>query len=162
MRVPAPFSAILRGLLAAIVIPLTASAQSDAVDITAAFIKRGAVIEDLKVVQISDNVVIRGKTNDGNKAAKAGRIAASLGHLRVANLIAIRNDATDDAAIAYIGRRQLELESSLEGCRFRVRSKLGAVELTGRVRREMQADLAVAILSRIEGVKTVHADLAHP
>lgn len=161
-RFPISVFAILLGFLSAIVIPFTAAAQSDVVDITAAFIKSGVVIEDLKVVELSGIVLILGKTNDRHKAETATRIAASLGYGRVANLIVIRSDATDDAAIVYVGRRQLELERGLEGCRFRVQSTRGAVEVTGRVQRDMQAELAISVLSRIEGVKTVHLDLARP
>lgn len=140
-------------------IALSACAQTDAVDITAAFIRSGAVIEALKVVQISDIVLILGKTNDRKKAEQAGVIAATLGYSRVANLIVIRNDASDDAAIVYTGQRRLELEPELEGCRFRVVSSLGVIRLTGSVHRDLQSDLAVAILTRIDGVKSVHPEL---
>ena len=116
-------------------------------------------IEGLKVVQISDIVLIRGKTNDARKAERASHIATRLGYQRVANLIVIRDDATDDAAIEYTGQRQLELEPQLEGCRFRVDSNLGVIRLTGSVQRGLQSDLAVAILTRIDGVKAVHPDL---
>ncbi len=140
-------------------LPLGAVAQTDAVDITAAFIRGGAVIENLKVVRISDVVLILGKTNDVRKAERASHIATALGYQRVANLIVIRDDATDDAAIVYTGQRQLELEPALEGCRFRVDSNLGVIRLTGSVRRDLQSDLAVAILARVDGVKAVHPDL---
>ena len=148
------------GLIVGTLVPFAALAQTDAVDVTAAFIKGGAVIEDLKVVQISDVVLIRGKTNDRNKALRAGHIATALGYQRVANLIVIRDDATDDAAIVYTGQRQLELERELDGCRFRVESNLGVIRLTGSVRRDLQSDLAVAILARIDGVKAVHPELS--
>ena len=152
---------MLRGVLIVVaLLPLGAVAQTDAVDITAAFIRGGVVIEDLKVVQISDVVLIRGKTNDARKAERASHIATTLGYQRVANLIVIRDDATDDAAIIYIGQRQLELEPALEGCRFRVESSLGVIRLTGSVRRDLQSDLAVAILARVDGVKAVHPDLS--
>src|SRR6266550_6450700 len=111
-------SMLRRILIVMALLPLGAVAQTDAVDITAAFIRGGAVIEDLKVVQISDVVLILGKTNDVRKAERASHIATALGYQRVANLIVIRDDATDDAAIVYTGQRQLELEPALEGCRF--------------------------------------------
>src|SRR5207244_3023210 len=57
-------SMLRRILIVLALLPLSAVAQTEAVDITAAFIRGGAVIEDLKVVQISDIVLIRGKTND--------------------------------------------------------------------------------------------------
>ena len=146
-------------LIIVALVPLGAAAQTDAVDITAAFIRGGAVIEGLKVFQISDVVLILGRTNDAKKAERAGRIATTLGYQRVANLVVIRDDATDDAAIVYTGQRQLELERELEGCRFRVESNRGVIRLTGSVRSNLQSDLAIAILGRIDGVKSVHPEL---
>jgi len=152
--------ATLLSLVVALAFPLGASAQTEVIDLTAAFIKSGVVIDELAVVQISDVVLLRGKTNDRTKAEEAGRIAVTLGYHRVANLIVIVDDATADAAIAYTGQRRLELEPALEGCRFRVNSSRGVIRLTGRVHRDAQGDLAIAILSRIDGVKAVHPDLA--
>jgi len=154
------FRATLLSLVVALAFPLAASAQTEVIDLTAAFIKSGVVIDELAVVQISDVVLLRGKTNDRTKAEEAGRIAVTLGYHRVANLIVIVDDATADAAIAYTGQRRLELEPALEGCRFRVNSNRGVIRLTGRVHRDAQGDLAIAILSRIDGVKAVHPDLA--
>lgn len=152
--------AMLLSLAVATMVPLSAFAQANAVDITAAFITGGAVIEDLKVVEISDIVLIRGKTNKRSSAEAASHIATTLGYRRVANLITIRDDATDDAAIEYTGQRRLELERALAGCRFRVASNLGVIRLTGSVHGDLQGDLAVAILSRIDGVKAIHPDLS--
>ncbi len=147
-------------LVVALAFPLAASAQTDVIDLTAAFINNGVVIEKLAVYQINDIVLIRGKTNDRTKAEEASRIATTLGYHRIANLIVVVDDATADAAIAYTGQRRLELEPALEGCRFRVDSNHGVIRLTGRVHRDAQGDLAIAILSRIEGVKAIHPDLA--
>jgi osmotically-inducible protein OsmY len=152
--------ATLLSLVAAIVVPVAVFAETSVVDLTPAFIQNGVVIDELAVYQISDIVVIRGKTNDRTKAENASRLAATLGYLRVANLIVIIDDATADAAIVYTGQRRLELEPGLEGCRFRINSNRGVVHLTGRVHRDAQADLAVQILSRIDGVKEIHPDLA--
>ena len=146
--------------LAMALVPFVATAQTDAVDVTAAFIGCGAVIEDLRVIQMSGIILIRGKTNDRTKAEAASHIATSLGYQRVANLIDIRDDASDDAAIMFTGRRQLELERALEGCRFRVDSSLGVIRLTGSVRNTLQGELAVAILARIDGVKAIHPVLS--
>ena len=154
------FRATLLSLVVAIVVfPFPALAQRNVIDLTAAFIKNGVVIEELAVSQISDIVVIRGKTNDKSRAEEASRIAMTLGYHRVANLIVVRDDATDDAAIVYAGQRRLELERELEGCRFRVDSNRGVIRLTGRVQRDLQRDLAIAIVSRIDGVKAIHDDL---
>ena len=152
--------ATLLSLVALLAFPITASAQTNVVDLTAAFITNGAVIEELAVYQISDIVVIRGKTSDITKAQEASRIAVTLGYHRVANLIVIVDDASADAAIVYTGQRRLELEPALEGCKFRVDSNRGVIRLTGSVHRDAQGDLAIAILNRIDGVKAVHPDLA--
>ena len=147
-------------VVASMVFPFAAFAQKDVLDLTATFVKQGAVIDKLEVYQISDILLIRGKTNDRTKAEEASRIAMTLGYLRVANLIVVTDDATDDAAIVFTGQRRLELEPALEGCRFHVDSNRGVISLTGRVHRDAQGDLAIGILSRIDGVKAVHPDLA--
>ena len=147
-------------VVASMVFPFAAFAQRDVIDLTATFVKQGAVIDKLEVYQISDILLIRGKTNDKAKAEEASRIAMTLGYHRVANLIVITDDATDDAAIVFTGQRRLELEPALEGCRFHVDSNRGVIRLTGRVHRDTQGDLAIGILSRIDGVKAVHPDLA--
>ena len=153
---------LLSLVAAALVFPSTGLAQTEATDLTPAFIENGAVIEDLTAVAIGGIMVIRGKTSDKARAEDASRIATSLGYSRVANLIVIRDDATADAAIEYTGHRRLELERALAGCRFRVQSKRGVIRLTGVVDRDAQADLAVQILSRINGVREVHPHLTRP
>ena len=162
MRHASPISVrtALLSLFVAILMPFAAAAQTNVVDLTDVFIKNGAVIDELAVSQISNVVLIMGKTNDTAKAQAVSRIATTLGYARVANLIVVRDDVADDAAIVYIGQRRLELEPSLRGCRFRVASVLGVVHLTGGVLRDAQADLAVHILSKVEGVKEIHDDLA--
>jgi osmotically-inducible protein OsmY len=146
-------------LLMAFLTPAAALAQTNPIDLTPAFILNGAVIEGLTVVQISDVVVIRGKTNDAIKSQAVSRIANTLGYLRVANLIVIRDDAAEDAAIVYTGQRRLELEPGLHGCRFRIASLRGVIQLTGGVRQQAQEELAVYILSKVDGVKEVHPKL---
>lgn len=151
---------LLSLVVATIVFPFAAFAQTDPIDLTAAFVKNGAVIEDLAAFQIGGIVVIRGKTSDRTRAEEASRIATTLGYDRVANLIVVVNDATADAAIVNIAQRRLDLEPALVGCRFRIDSNRGVIRLTGRVHRDAQGDLAIAILSRIDGVKAIHPDLA--
>ena len=160
-----PFAPSLRSTLlslvaAALVFPFAAFGQTNVIDLTAAFIKNGVVIDGLAVSQISDIVVIRGTTNDRTKAEAASRVATTLGYHRVANLIVVVDDATADAAIVNMGQRRLELEPALEGCKFRVDSTRGVVRLTGLVHRDLQGELAIRILSRIDGVKAIHPDLA--
>lgn len=151
---------LLFSLFAAIVVLPSASAQTSAIDLTATFVKRGAIIEDLSAVQVGGIVVLCGKTSDRSSAVEASRIAATLGYRRVANLIVVIDDVKADAAIEIIGQRRLELEPGLAGCTFRVDSNRGAIRLTGRVIHDAQGDLAISILSRIVGVKTIQSDLA--
>jgi osmotically-inducible protein OsmY len=150
---------LLSLVIAAIVCPSAAFAQTNVVDLTASFIKEGVAIENLQVSQISDIVLIRGITNDRTKAVEASRIATSLGYRRVANLIVIVDDASADAEIVYTGQRRLELEPALGGCRFRVDSSRGVVRLTGSVQRDVQAELALRILSKVDGVREIHPNL---
>jgi osmotically-inducible protein OsmY len=160
MNQPSARSVLVMLFSVVVVFPFAAFAQRDVIDLTAMFVKQGAVIDKLEVYQISDILLIRGKTNDRTKAEEASRIAVTLGYHRVANLIVITDDATDDAAIVFTGERRLELEPALEGCRFHVDSNRGVIRLTGSVQRDAQGDLAIGILSRIDGVKAVHPDLA--
>lgn len=160
MRYPSLRATLLSLLVASIVFPFAAFAQTDPIDLTASFVKNGAVIEDLAAFQISGIVVIRGRTGDRTRAEEASRIATALGYQRVANLIVVVDHAIADAAIVNVGQRRLELEPSLDGCTFRVDSTRGVIRLTGRVHRDGQSDLAIGILSRIDGVKAVHPDLA--
>jgi osmotically-inducible protein OsmY len=156
------FARFLRATLLIVVVafPVAALAQTEVVDLTAAFIENGVVIDQLAVSQISDIVLIRGRTGDRTKAEQASRVAKTLGYQRVANLIVIVDHAAADEAIVFVGQRRLELEPALAGCRFRVDSILGVIRLTGRVHFDTQAELAVHILSRIDGVKEIHPDLA--
>ncbi|MDQ6802458.1 MAG: hypothetical protein M3041_16710, partial [Acidobacteriota bacterium] len=142
-----PLRVMLMSLMVAVLLRSTAVAQTDAVDLTPAFILNGAVIEGLKVVQISDVVVIRGKTNDAIKSQAVSRLATTLGYRRVVNLIVIRDDAADDAAIVYTGQRRLEKHTDLDGCRFRIASRRGVIKNTAGVAKEAQQDLAIDIHS---------------
>lgn len=160
MKQPSARSVLVLLFSVAVLFPFAAFAQKDVLDLTATFVKQGALIDKLEVYQISDILLIRGKTNDRTRAEEATRIAMTLGYHRVANLIVVTDDATDDAAIVFTGQRRLELEPALEGCRFHVDSNRGVIRLTGRVQRDAQGDLAIGILSRIDGVKAVHPDLA--
>ncbi len=146
---------ILIGLL----LSSTAFAQSEAINLTVLFRAGGIDVENLVVYRVSDIVLIRGRTSDIVMAAQAGRFAKSLGYERVANLIEIVPGLAD-SAIERHGARELDMASELEGCDFQIRSIAGVVSLTGHVRQDIQGDRAVAILRRIDGVKSVHTELA--
>jgi osmotically-inducible protein OsmY len=149
----------LRGLFLTVVVllfPFAAPAQTKVFDLTPAFIDCGADIEELLVYRVGGIVLIRGTTSDATKAADAGRIATFLGYERVANLIKVTDEVADDALIEARGHRQLDLEPMLDGCRLRVDSSLGIVQVGGKVKREAQKTLAIEILLRVTGVREVH------
>jgi osmotically-inducible protein OsmY len=137
-----------------LLIPSAVYAQVEAVDLTAVFLAGGIEIDQLMVYKISDIVLIRGRTSDVAMAAEAGRFAKSLGYQRLANLIEIVPGLADSAIERYAGRN-LEMARGLEGCTFQVSSRKGVVSLRGQIRREVQKDLAVELIRKIDGVKAV-------
>lgn len=139
-------------------VPLTAPAQTDAVDLTATFAEGGITIDRLLVYQIGGIVLIRGRTGDPVMALEAGRFAIRLGYQRVANLIEVLPALADDAIEGAV-RRRLQTTRALEGCTFEVDAKRGVVGLRGRVTREVQKGYAIHLVGRIDGVKSVHSNL---
>ncbi len=140
-----------------LLIPSAVGAQVEAADLTDIFLAGGIEIDRLIVYKISDIVLIRGRTSDVAAAAEAVRFAGALGYLRVANLIEIV-PGLDDRAIERFAARELDMARGLEGCRFQISSMKGILHLRGEVRREVQKDLAMGLLRKIDGVKTVHFD----
>lgn len=141
-----------------IALPLAGAPRKQMLDLTATFADCGVDIDELLVYRISDIVLIRGTTVDRAKAAEAGRVATMLGYDRVANLIRVVDGPAADALIASRGQRELDLEPMLGGCRFRVSSALGVVQVGGEVNRPDQKSLAIGILLRLPGVKAVSWD----
>lgn len=146
-------------VLAAILMALTpaALAAGEAVDLTESFVNAGAEIDRLKVYQISDIVIIRGRTESQAAAEAVSRIATTLGHGRVANLIQIVEN--NDVAIARAAERELTVHRSLDGCRFQVSAENGVVRVAGSVTHELQKDVAVQVLRGLDGVREVEVAL---
>ena len=145
---------------------LTAAASSAAVrrspapqpnDLTAQFVKGGIGLDQLQVYEIGGIVLIRGHAYSTSEAESAGRFALSLGYTRVANLIQVVVPP-DDLAIVKTAERELTIYRPLEGCRFKVDSKLGVVHVAGTVQHDMQKDMALQIVRNIEGVRQVRAE----
>jgi osmotically-inducible protein OsmY len=128
--------------------------QNNAINLTSKFLKAGIRIDHLLVYTLSGIVVLRGSTSDQSKSLQALHFARKLGYKRIANLIQITSPP-DDAAIIRSAERQLDQERALGGCRFHIECKLGVVRLTGRIHRDMQRDIAVNTVRRIDGVKEV-------
>lgn len=145
-------------LAVALFVPLAAYGQADAVNLTAAFVDGGVTIDRLLVYQIDGIVLIRGRTGDPLLAAAAGRFAARAGYRRVANLIEVVPEIAD-AALVRGARRELEMTRQLQGCHFQIESAGGIVRLRGEVTREVQKEIAVHLVGKIDGVKAVHSEL---
>lgn len=139
-------------------VPVTAFGQTDAVDLTSIFVDGGVTIDRLRVYQIGDIVLIRGRTDDPAMAAEAGRFAVLRGYRRVANLIEIV-PGIGDVEIERLARYRLEMARELAGCRFQIDSKGGILHLRGQVAREMQKNFAVHLVGRIDGVREVQSAL---
>jgi osmotically-inducible protein OsmY len=145
-------------IVAMLFVPFAAHGQVDAVDLTGTFVRGGITIDRLLVFQIGGIVLIRGRTDDPLKAAEAGEFAVRAGYRRVANLIAIVPALGDDALVRS-ARRALEMERNLSGCHFVIESAGGIVRLRGEVLRDVQKDIAVHLIARIDGVKEVRSEL---
>ncbi|MDQ6800458.1 MAG: BON domain-containing protein [Acidobacteriota bacterium] len=145
-------------LFVASLFPIAASAQSEPVDLTAQFRSSGVDIADLQVYQINGIVLIRGTSADKVKAENAGIVAKNLGYPRVANLIGL-SGAIRDVDIVRFAEGSLVRGRALEGCKFHIDSVNGIVTIGGSVYQEMQRDVAVDLLRKIDGVKEVRSTL---
>ena len=126
-------------------------------DLTSQFVQSGIPIRGLRVVEVGGIVVLRGETEDPANSLAASQYAQSLGHSRVANLIRIV-DVPDDAKIERVAERELATRT-LDGCSFHVDSNRGVVTVDGKVRYELQKDIAMSILRGIDGVREIRASL---
>jgi len=153
-----PLRPALLALFVASLLPVAASAQSDPVDLTAVFRSSGVDITDLQVYQINGIVLIRGTSSDKTKAENAGIVAKSLGYPRVANLIGLSGPVKDIDIIRF-AEGSLIRRRALEGCKFYIDSVNGVVSVGGSVYQEMQKDVAVDLLRKIDGVKEVRSTL---
>ncbi len=153
-----PFQAALLVLFVALLFPVAARAQSKPIDLTAVFRSSGVDIAGLRVYLISGIVLIRGTSADRGKVENAGTVARNLGYERVANLIVLTGPA-NDAGIVRVAEGRLGWRRELDGCKFHIVSLNGIVSLGGTVHEELQKDVAVELLRRIDGVKEVHSTL---
>lgn len=152
------FQAALLVLFVALLFPVAARAQSEPIDLTATFRSAGVDITDLRVYQISGIVLIRGTSADRGEVENAGTVARNLGYQRVANLIAFAGPA-NDVDIVRFAEGKLGRQRALDGCKFHIVSLNGIVHLGGSVDEELQKDVAVELLRKIDGVKEVHSTL---
>jgi osmotically-inducible protein OsmY len=138
--------------------PVATAAVPEAKDLTPNFIHAGAAAVDrLQVYEISGIVIIRGKVANQAQAEEVGRVAQSLGYARVANLVQVVENR--DVEIARRAERELTVNRSLDGCKFRVTSDQGIVRVAGEVKHELQKDVAMQVLRNIDGVRSVEVNL---
>jgi osmotically-inducible protein OsmY len=133
-------------------------AQSKVTDLTPQFKTAGVSIDRLSVYEVGGIVIIRGRTPEKAEAAEAARVATDLGYTRVANLVQIV-EPIDDPALQRAAERELTMNRSLDGCSFRIKATEGVVSIAGRVRHELQKDVAVELVKNIDGVKAVQSTL---
>ena len=144
-------------LLLTIFVPLAqAETAPQSTDLTPQFAALSNV-HGLRAVQVRGIVLLRGETDDPAAAQSASAMAQSLGYARVANLIRVV-DKPDDQQIERMAERQLATRT-LDGCSFHVDSNNGVVTLDGKVRYELQRDLAMALVRNINGVREVRSSL---
>lgn len=146
--------------IAAVVIllaPVAAAATPQTIDLTGTFLNAGATVDRLQVYEIAGIVIIRGRAADKAQAETLNQYARTLGYERVANLIQISQH--EDADITRAAERELTVHRALDGCQFSVSSKKGVVTVAGRVRHELQKDVAMAVVRSIHGVRSVEVNL---
>ncbi len=141
-----------------LLIPCAALATDKETDLTSVFIAGGVEIDRLRVYEVSGVLLIRGRTAEPAQADAASCLAASLGYLRVANLIQIVPALADDA-IERSATHELKRAMPLMGCTFQVETRRGIVYLLGEVERNDQKDYAVRLIRRIDGVKEIRSGL---
>ena len=154
-KASAPVAILVAALFA--ISPVASAAQPESVDLTSSFRAAGAMVDRLQVYEISGIVLIRGRVADKKHAEELSRFAESLGYTRVANLIQITENR--DAEITRRAERELTVNRSLDGCKFRVTSDQGKVRVAGLVKHELQKDVAAQVLRNIDGVLSVEFDL---
>jgi osmotically-inducible protein OsmY len=137
--------------------PVATAAAPQTNDLTPTFRRAGAVVDRLQVSEIAGIVIIRGRVADKAQAEALNQYAASLGYTRVANLVQIVKH--EDEAIARAAERELTVHRALDGCQFSVSSDKGVIKLAGRVRHELQKDVAIQLLRTIDGVQSVESTL---
>jgi osmotically-inducible protein OsmY len=137
--------------------PVAFAANPEATNLTEQFRAAGGAVDRLQVYEVSGVVIIRGRTADKAQAEDLSRIAKTLGYERVANLVQISKDIDDQ--ITRKAEVELTVHRSLDGCKFRVSSTQGVVHVNGTVHHELQKDVALQVLRRIDGVRSVEFDL---
>jgi osmotically-inducible protein OsmY len=139
-------------------LPVFAATPPQTTDLTPQFEPAELRVHNLRAVEVGGIVLLRGDTDDPAQAVAATTYAQSLGYYRVANLIRVVDHPNDDQ-IERIAERKLATRT-LDGCSFRVQSNRGVVTIDGKVRYELQKDLALALVRNIDGVREVRSAIS--
>lgn len=139
---------------AALVVLLMPSVASASPDVASALASEGINVSRLKVIETEGITIIRGQVSRVEHASRISELVQALGYQRVANLVNVVT-LPDDEAIVLNAERELALTRSLEGCRLIIASRDGLVTVRGTVQFELQKDLAVQVIRRISGVRSV-------
>lgn len=150
-------TAVAIAVLTIVFSPVAAAAVPEARDLTPNFLQAGASIDRLQVYEIAGIVIIRGRAADKQQAEDIGKLALSLGYERVANLTQVVEHR--DAELARVAERELTVNRSLDGCKFRVTSDRGILRVAGEVKHELQKDVAMQVLRNIDGAKSIEMTL---
>ena len=157
MKSPKFFISAAVALLAmSVSLPAAAGTVSD---VSAAIQQANIPVSRLSVTETEGIVILSGRVTSAGNRTLAGEVASNSGRNRVANMIQVVA-LPDDELIAREAERILYLTRGLEGCLFRVTSDNGQITVTGTVDEEVQKDLAVVVLGRIDGVTAVRSNLS--
>ncbi len=151
-------AAILAALLSLSIPAVARDTSPPANDITARFADGSFNINELRAIEVSGIVVLRGRTTDPAEVARVAEYAHNLGYQRVANVVTIAEVPNDDA-IERSAERALASHRTLDGCTFHVDSQQGVVHVAGRVQFELQKDIAAGLIRGIDGVRDVKMEL---
>jgi osmotically-inducible protein OsmY len=137
--------------------PAAIAADATTNDITSLFRPAAAGVDRLQVYEVSGIVIIRGRVADRAQAEALTAAAYQLGFQRVANLV--QTVTHDDAGLTRAAERELTIHRALDGCSFNVRTDGGVLRVAGKVRHELQKDVAYQVLRSIDGVRAIDMQL---
>jgi osmotically-inducible protein OsmY len=135
------------------------TAQGATPEIMAAIRSAQIPVSRLNVVETDGITIVRGQVTRREYANRVAEVVRGLGYSRVANMLNIV-PLREDEALVLEAERQLSLTRSLDGCRLSIDASEGVVFVRGTVDSELQKDLAISVLERIDGVKAVRSTLS--
>jgi osmotically-inducible protein OsmY len=136
-----------------------ATPTADPAAITAALARSEPALAGVDVKVVSGIVIVRGETSDPASAARATSAIQSLGYSRVANLIHVTAQ-TSDEDIRRSAERQIAQNRVLDGCRFAISCDQGVLKVSAKVQSEVQEEVTRKVLKTVTGVREVRAEFA--